>query len=73
MRRRRILSAGFVARIEDRRLSECVMFCGRHGGARKRVNGCLLDDLRAFGIYADQCTAAAQNKEKYGRTVKQGA
>ena len=31
--------AGFVARMEERRLSECVMFCGLHGGAIKRMNG----------------------------------
>ena len=33
MRRRRILFAGFVARMEDMRLSKCVMFEELVGGA----------------------------------------
>ena len=63
--RRRILFAGSVVRMEDTRLSKCVMFgevaggAGCAGGAGKRVVGCFLDDLRAFGINADQWTNAA--------------
>ena len=56
LRRRHILFAGFVARMEDTRLPKCVMFgeivggasCG--GGQEKEWMGCFLDDLRAFGI-----------------------
>ena len=59
LRRRRILFAGLVARMEDTRLPKCVMFgdmvggasCG--GGQEKEWMGCFLDDLRAFGINAD--------------------
>ena len=43
LRRRRILFAGFVARMEDRRLPRCVMFGelvrGLRGGPGKRVDG----------------------------------
>ena len=35
--------------------------------------GCFLDDLRAFGIKADQWTTAAQDEEKWRRTAQQGA
>ena len=44
LRRRRILFAGFVARMEDTRLSKCVMFgdlvgyAGCVGGQEKRVD-----------------------------------
>ena len=59
IRRRRILFAGFVARMEDTRLPKCVMFGELMGGAGcvgagKRVDGVFPDDLRAFGINADQ-------------------
>ena len=60
MRRRKILFAGFVARMEDIRLPKCVMFgemmggAGYVGGQDKEWIGYLLDDLRAFGINADQ-------------------
>ena len=59
LRRRRILFAGFVARMEDTRLRKCVMFGELVGGAdcvggqEKEWMGCFLDDLRAFGINAD--------------------
>ena len=55
LRKRRILFAGFVARMEDTRLPRCVMFGELLGGAvpaggqEKEWMGCLLDDLRAFG------------------------
>ena len=35
--------------------------------------GCLLDDLRAFGINADQWTTAAQDEGEWCRTTEQGA
>ena len=60
LRRRRILFAGIVARMEDTRLPKCVMFgemvggAGCVGGQEKEWMGCFLDDLRAFGINADQ-------------------
>ena len=55
-----ILFVGFVARMEDTRLLNCVMFRRVMGGAgcvrgqEKEWTGCLLDDLRVFGINADQ-------------------
>ena len=58
--RRRILFAGFVARMEDTRLPKCVVFeevvggAGCVGGQEKEWMGCFLDNLRAFGIDADQ-------------------
>ena len=79
LRRRRILFAGFVARMEDTRLPKCAMFgemvggTGCVGGQEKQWMGCFLDDLRAFGINADQWTTAVQGKGEWHRTVKQGA
>ena len=35
--------------------------------------GCFLDDLRAFGIIADQWTTAAQDEGEWRRTADQGA
>ena len=35
--------------------------------------GCFLDDLRAFGINADQCTTAAQDEGEWCRAAEQGA
>ena len=35
--------------------------------------GCFLNDLRAFGINADQRTIAAQDEEEWCRTAEQGA
>ena len=35
--------------------------------------GCFLDDLRAFGINADQWTTAAQDDGEWRRTAEQGA
>ena len=76
--RRWILFAGFVA-LEDTRLPKCVIFgemvggAGCVGGQEKEWMGCFLDDLRAFGINADQWTTAAQDKGDWRRTVEQGA
>ena len=43
------------------------------GGQEKEWIGCLLDDLRAFGINADQWTTAAQDEGEWRRTAEQGA
>ena len=79
LRRRQILFAGFVARMGDTRLSKCVMFgemVGRAdcvGGQEKERMGCFLDNLRAFGINADQWTTVAQDEGEWRRTAEQGA
>ena len=81
LRRRRILFAGFVARMEDTRqsLSKYVMFgkmvggAGCVGGQEKEWMGCFLDDLRAFGINVDKWTTVAQDKGEWRRTVEQRA
>ena len=65
--------------MEDTRLPKGVMFGKLVGGAgcvgdqEKEWMGCFLDDLRAFGINADQWTTAAQDEGKWRRTAKQGA
>ena len=79
LRRRRVLFAGFVARMEDTRLPKCVMVgemmggAGCAGGQKKECTGCFLDDLRAFGINADQWTTAAQDEGEWRKTTEQGA
>ena len=67
---RRILFTEFVARMEGMELPKCVMFGELVGGAgcvgvgqEKEWMGCLADDLRAFGINADQWTTAVQDEE----------
>ena len=71
--------AGFLARMEDTRLPKCVMFGEMLGGAgcvrgqEKEWMGCFLDDLRAFGINADQWTTAAEDGGGWRRTAEQGA
>ena len=44
-------------------------------GSRKKSGwvGCLLDDLRAFHVNADQWTTAAQDEGKWCRAAEQGA
>ena len=74
MRRRRALFVGFVARMEDTRLTnECVMEgAGCVGDQEKEWMGCFLDDLRAFGIINDdQWTAAAQDEREWRKTAEQ--
>ena len=79
LRTGRILFAGFVARMEDTRLPKYVMFGEMMGGAGcvggKKIEwmGSFLDDLRAFGINADQWTTAAQDEGEWRRTAEQGA
>ena len=64
--------------MEDTRLPKCVMFgemvggAGCVGGQEKERMGCFLDDLRAFGINADQWTTAAQDEGEWRRTAEQG-
>ena len=43
------------------------------GGPEKERMGCFPDDLRAFGINADQWTTAAQDEGEWRRTADQGA
>ena len=43
------------------------------GGQGKEWMGCFLDDLRAFGINADQWTTAAQDEGEWRRTAEQRA
>ena len=65
--------------MEDTRLPKCVLFgemvggAGCVGGQEKEWMGCFLDNLRAFGINADQWTTAAQDEGKWRRTAEQGA
>ena len=65
--------------MEDTRLPKCVMFgemvggAGCIGGQEKEWMECFLDDLRAFGINADQWTTAAQDEGESRRTAEQGA
>ena len=79
LRKRRILFAGFVARIEDTRLPKCVMFrelvggTVSSGGQENEWMGCLLDDPRASGIKTDQWTTAAQDEREWHRTANEGA
>ena len=79
LRRRQILFAGFVARMEDTRLPKCVMFgelvggAGCVGGQEKEWMGCFLDDLRASGINADRWTTAAQDEGEWRRMAEQVA
>ena len=74
-----MLFAGFLARMEDTRLPKCVMFgelvggTDCVGGQKKEWMECFLDNLRAFGINADQWTTAAQDEEEWRRTAEQGA
>ena len=78
MRRRRVLLAGMVAHMKDTRLPKCVMFgelvggAGCVGGQRREWMGCLLNDLRAFGINADQWTTSAQDDGERRKAVEQG-
>ena len=43
------------------------------GGQEKELMGRFLNDLRAFGINADQWTTGAQGEGEWRRTVEQGA
>ncbi|CAN0027773.1 unnamed protein product [Ascophyllum nodosum] len=64
--------------MEDKRLPKYVMFgemvggAGCVGGQEKEWMACFLDNLRAFGINADQSTTAAQDEGEWRRTAEQG-
>ena len=79
LRRRRILFAGFVARMENTRLPKCVIFGELVGGVgcvadqEKDWIGCFLNDLRAFGINADEWMIPAQDEGSWYRAAEQGA
>ena len=68
-----------MARLEDTRLPKGVMFGELMGGAgcvgsqEKEWMDCLMDDFRAFGINADQWTAAAKDEREWRRTAEQAA
>ena len=42
---------------------------GLRGGTEKEWMECFLDDLRAFGTNSDQRTVAAQDEEKWSKTM----
>ena len=79
LRKRRILFAGFVVRMENTRPPKCVMFGELVGGVvpavgqEKEWMGCLVDDLRAFGIETEQWKIAAQDADEWHKIVMQGA
>ena len=64
--------------MEDTRLPKSVNFgelvggAGCVGGKKKEWMGCFLDDLRAFGINADQWTTATQDEGEWRRSAEQG-
>ena len=78
-RRRWILDAGFVTSIEDARLPNCVISeglmgsAGCVGGQEKGWMGCILGDLKAFGINADQRTTVAHDEGEWHKAEEQGA
>ena len=65
--------------MENTRLPKCVMFVELMGARavwgvqEKEWVVCFLDDLRAFGINADQWTTATQDEGEWRRTVEQEA
>ena len=65
--------------MEDTRLPKGLMFgewvegAGCVGDQEKEWMGCFLDDLRAFGINADQWTTAGQDEGEWCRTAERGA
>ena len=79
LRRRRILSTGFVVRMKDTRLPKCVVLGELVGGAsrverqEKEWMRCFLDDLRVFGINADHWMTAAQDEGEWRRTAEEEA
>ena len=52
---------------------ELVGGVGCLGEQGKQRMGCLLDDLRAYGINADQWMTASQDGEEWRKTEEQGA
>ena len=76
MRGRRMLFAGFVARMDDTRLPNCELFGKVMGGAGcvggQENEECILDDLRAFSIKANQWTTVAQGEGECRKTRNKG-
>ena len=76
LRRRRILFAGFVARMEDTRLPKCVMFGemvggGLCGGPGKRVHGVFPGRPQSFRHQrrpVDDCSPGRGGMAQNGRT-----
>ena len=70
MRRRRILFAGFVTRMEDTRLPKCVMFAEIVGGA-----GCVerVSPGRPQSFRYQRRPAATQDEGEWRNTAEQGA
>ena len=67
-------------RVEDTRLPKCVMLLKKLVGVAGYVKlqeiewmECFLDDLRDFGVNADQWTTVVQDEEEWRRTAEQGA
>ena len=71
MRRRRILFAEFVARMEDTRLLKCVVFGELVGGAGRKKKQWM--DGWMDGVNIVQWTTAAQDEGKWRKMVEQGA
>ena len=77
MRRRWILFAGVVVRMEDARLPKCVVLeelVGGEGCVRGQQNvwiGCLLDNLRALSVNTDQWTTTAQDEGERRKKAEQ--
>ena len=65
--------------MKNTKLPKCVMFrelvegAGCVGSQKKQWMGCFLDDLRSFGINADQWATEARDEGGWLRTAEQGA
>ena len=63
--------------MEDTRLPKCVVSEEFVGGAgcvedqEKEWTGCFLDDLRTFGVNADQWKTAVQDEGEWRRTAEE--
>ena len=76
--RRRILSAGFVARMENLRLPRCVMFvelvggAGCVGGAGKRVDGVSPGRFQRFWYQRRPVDDCSPDEREWRKTTEQG-
>ena len=79
VRKRRILFAGFVARMGERRLPQRVMFRelvggkGYSGGQEKDWIAHLKEDMSVFGMKFEGWRKAAQKAGRWFRRVEEGA
>ena len=79
LRRRRILFAGFVARMEEMRLPKCVIFGelvvgrGLCGGPGKRVGGVFPERSQSFRHRRRSVDGCSPDEGKWCRTAEQGA